>query len=131
MGPSAPEPKAYAYREVSFCCPPRYVLEALDEPWHITQGRVIVFAATKKAACERLAELGWRTHERELAVSRSAHAQALRVHFKDSGLDGEVFAMPLNGYEVAHLRAEGEAVLVGRIDNGVYVSAGEVRNGGW
>lgn len=98
--------RAYTWREINDCFPPREVLDALGEPRHVVQGRVVVFAHTAKEAWTRLAELHMEplsrgqgapeTGARKLAVATGNDVTAMIE--AEVSEPGAVFAYSMTGY---------------------------------
>ena len=115
---------AYGYRDPANAFLPRDVLAALNQPPHVKQGSLVVFAKSSLAAWRRLGDLDMAPSSYlQLAQIAGPRIRALI----DAGLDYEhgTYAMPTVGGDVVELLVpNGVRVInhIGRIDQGVFVS---------
>lgn len=93
--------KIYTHAEYGDCFLSRDVLDALESPRHVRQGRVYVWALTAKAAAEYLTVVGLPIAPRKLRLAGGNDAVALDQAFPWP--EGTVLATRLTGGAVVEL----------------------------
>jgi hypothetical protein len=93
--------KIYTHAEYGDCFLARNVLDALDSPRHIRQGRVYVWATTAKAAAGYLTAVGLPITPRKLRLASGNDSVALDEAFPWP--EGTVLATRMTGGAVAEI----------------------------
>lgn len=95
--------KPYTHYQSADAFLPRAALEALNQPRHVQQGTVYVFASSKADAARVLDALGFHVTPRGLKVATGVDVVALTK--AGMALDAAVYAMPKQGCDVVMLHS--------------------------